>query len=60
MAVGNMFANGKIVPQNLPEAQKIFSALAKENIPQAKESLAVVDKMMAEQAKAPAKAIKKS
>lgn len=60
MAVGNMFANGKIVPQNLPEAQKIFSALAKENIPQAKESLAVVDKMMAEQAKGPTKAIKKS
>ena len=60
MAVGNMFANGKIVPQNLPEAKKIFSALEKENIPQAKESLAVVDKMMAEQAKAPAKAEKKS
>ena len=60
MAVGNMFANGNIVPQNLPEAKKIFSTLAKENIPQAKESLAVVDKMIAEQAKTPAKAAKKS
>src|SRR5690554_502026 len=53
MAVGNMFANGKIVPQNLPEAKKIFSALAQENVPQAKESLAAVEKMMAEQAKKP-------
>lgn len=55
MAVANMFANGSIVPQNLPEAKKIFAALAKENIPQAKESLATVDKMIAEQKKAPAK-----
>ena len=54
MAVGNMLANGNIVPQNLPEAKKIFSALAKENIPQAKESLAAVDKMITEQAKKPA------
>ncbi|WP_174558608.1 tetratricopeptide repeat protein [Acinetobacter bouvetii] len=59
MAVGNMFANGNIVPQNLPEAKKIFTALAKENIPQAKESLAVVDKMIAEQEKNPPKAAEK-
>ncbi|MNY74688.1 hypothetical protein D3C86_2137770 [compost metagenome] len=49
-----MFANGNIIPQNLPEAKKIFTALAKENVPQAKESLAMVDKMIADQAKAPA------
>ena len=60
MAVGNMFANGNIVPQNLPEAKKIFTALAKENVPQAKASLATVDKMIAEQAKNPAPAAKKS
>ena len=60
MAVGNMFTNGNIVPQNLPEAKKIFSALAQENVPQAQESLAVVEKMMAEQAKAPSKTAKKS
>ena len=54
MAVGNMFANGNIIPQNLPEAKKIFTALAKENVPPAKESLAMVDKMIADQAKAPA------
>ena len=60
MAVGNMFANGNIIPQNLTEAQKIFSALAKENVPQAKESLATVTKMLAEQAKAPKPAAKKS
>ncbi len=53
MAIGNIFANGNIVPQNLPEAKKIFAALAKENVPQARESLAAVDKMIAEQAKAP-------
>ena len=51
MAIGNMFANGSIVPQNLPEAKKIFAALAQENIPKARESLAAVDKMIAEQKK---------
>ena len=60
MAVGNMFTNGKIIPQNLVEAKKIFSALAKENVPQAKESLVVVDKMLAEATKNPPKAEKKS
>ncbi len=45
MAVGNMFVNGNIVPQNLPEAKKIFASLAQENVPQAKESLAVVKKI---------------
>lgn len=60
MAVGNMFANGNIIPQNLIEAQKVFTALAKENVPQAKESLATVNKMIAEQAKNPAPAVKKS
>lgn len=53
MAIGNVLANGNLVEQNLPEAKKIFAALAKENVPQAKESLAAVEKMMAEQAKAP-------
>ena len=51
-----MFANGNIIPQNLPEAKKIFTALAKENVPQAKESLAQVETMMANQAKSPATA----
>lgn len=60
MAVGNMFVNGNIIPQNLPEAKKIFAALAQENVPQAKESLATVDKLIAEQAKAPKASAKKS
>ncbi|MGE8542656.1 MAG: sel1 repeat family protein, partial [Acinetobacter sp.] len=60
MAVGNMFTNGNIIPQNLPEAQKIFTALAKENVPQAKESLATVNKMIAEQTKNTKAAPKKS
>ena len=59
MAVGNMFVNGNIVPQNLPEAKKIFASLAQENVAQAKESLAVVEKMMADQAKASNKATAK-
>jgi uncharacterized protein len=52
--VQGLCMNGNIIPQNLPEAKKIFTALAKENVPQAKESLAMVDKMIADQAKAPA------
>ncbi|OFE44324.1 tetratricopeptide repeat protein [Acinetobacter towneri] len=59
MAVGNMFVNGNIVPQNLPEAKKIFASLAQENVPQAQESLAVVEKMMADQSKASSKATAK-
>ena len=55
MAIGNILANGSLVEQNLPEAKKIFAALAKENVPQAKESLATVEKMIAEQTKAPSK-----
>ena len=54
MAVGNMMVNGNIVDQNLPEAQKIFAELAKNNVPKAKESLDVVNKLIAEQAKKPA------
>lgn len=53
MAVGNLMTNGNIVPQNLPEARKIFAALAQDSVPQAKESLAAVDKLIAEKAKAP-------
>lgn len=54
MAIGNMFANGNIVPQNLPEAKKIFSTLSEQNIPQAKQSLDMVNKMIADAAKKPA------
>jgi len=59
MAVGNMMTNGNIVDQNLPEAQKIFTALAKDNVPKAKESLEVVNKLIAEQGKKPATPAKK-
>jgi hypothetical protein len=51
-----MLTNGNIIDQNLPEAQKIFAELAKNNVPKAKESLEVVNKLIAEKAKAPAKA----
>lgn len=60
MAIGNMFVNGNIVPQNLPEAQKIFTALSQQNIPQAKQSLDVVNKLIADKAKNPAKPAAKS
>ena len=55
MAVANMMVNGNIVQQNLPEAKKIYTALAKDNIPRAKESLDAVNKLIAEKAKTPAK-----
>lgn len=55
MAVANMMTNGNIVNQNLPEAKNIFTALAKDNVPNAKESLDVVNKLIAEKAKTPAK-----
>lgn len=56
LSVGNMYANGDIVPQNLPEAKKIFSALAQQNVPSAKEKLEIVNKAIADQAKNPPKA----
>lgn len=49
LATANMFTNGNIVPQNLPEARKIFALLASKNIANAKESVAYVDKLIAEQ-----------
>jgi hypothetical protein len=55
MAVGNMLTNGNIIDQNLPEAQKIFAELSKNNVPKAKESLDVVNKLIAEKGKTPAK-----
>ena len=54
MAVANMMTNGNIVQQNLSEAKNIYAALAKDNVPRAKESLDVVNKLIAEKAKAPA------
>ena len=58
MAVANMMTNGNIVEQNLSEAKNIYAALAKDNVPRAKESLDVVNKLIAEKAKAPAPAAK--
>lgn len=51
MAIANMFVNGNITAQNLPEAKKIYTALVKENVPQAKENLEIVNQLMAEQTK---------
>ncbi|AWL28067.1 hypothetical protein A7P53_01740 [Acinetobacter defluvii] len=55
IAIANMMAKGDVIAQNLPEAKKIYEAMVKENIPNAKESLDAINKMIAEQAKAPAK-----
>lgn len=60
LSVGNIYANGEIVQQNLPEAKKIFAALAQQNVPTAKERLEAVNQALANQAKAPATAPKKS
>lgn len=53
LVLGNMMANGDVIEQNLPEAQKIFSSLAAQNIPNAKESLAKVEQAIAAQKAAP-------
>lgn len=56
MALATMMANGNIIPQNLPQAKKIFIELANQNVPNAKESLASVDKIIAEKSKQAANA----
>jgi len=53
LTVANMMTNGNLIAQNLPEAQKIFSELARQNVPKAKESLEVVNKLIAEKSKTP-------
>ncbi len=58
MALGNMLANGDILQQNLPEAKKIFTELARQGIPQAKESLAKVEQIEAQQKQAKASGAK--
>ncbi|MDQ8953557.1 tetratricopeptide repeat protein [Acinetobacter rudis] len=51
MAIANMFTNGNVTQQNLPEAQQIYAALAEQNVPEAKARLELVNKMIAEQSK---------
>ncbi len=53
MVLGNLMANGDVVDQNLPEAQKIFKTLAAQNIPNAKESLEKVEQAITAQKAAP-------
>ncbi|MDQ9020882.1 tetratricopeptide repeat protein [Acinetobacter sichuanensis] len=54
LALANMMVKGEIIEQNLPEAKRIYEALAKQNIPNAKEAIESINKMMVEQAKKPA------
>lgn len=54
MVLGNMLANGNIIPQDLEKAKKIFTPLAASNYPHAKESLAKVDAALAAQKANPA------
>lgn len=51
MTMANMLMNGNIIQQDLPEAQKIYTALAKQEIPVAKARLEMVNKMIADQTK---------
>lgn len=46
MALATMMANGDVIPQNLPEAQKVFTELAKQNVPNAQESLNHVNQLI--------------
>ncbi|EPF79824.1 tetratricopeptide repeat protein [Acinetobacter rudis] len=55
MAIANMFTNGNVTQQNLPEAQQIYAALAQQNVPEAKARLELVNKLIAEQGKTPKK-----
>ena len=49
MILANLMANGEIVDQNLPEAQKIYTTLAAQDFPNSKEALVEVERAMAEQ-----------
>lgn len=55
LAMANMMVKGEIIEQNLPEAKRIYEALAKQNVPTAKEAIESINKMIANQAKTPAK-----
>ncbi len=55
-AAANLYVNGNIIPQNLPQARKIYALLASKKVPNAQASVTEIDKMIAEQnAKKPAK-----
>lgn len=53
-AAANLYINGNILPQNLPEARKIYAFLATKNVENAKETVAKIDKLIAEQKAKPA------
>ncbi len=55
LAMANMLVKGEIIEQNLPEAKKIYEALAKQNVPTAKEAVEAINKMIANKAANPAK-----
>lgn len=46
---------GEIIEQNLPEAKRIYEALAKQNVPTAKEAVEAINKMITNKAANPAK-----
>lgn len=48
IALANMQIKGDLVPQNLIEAKKIYTALAEQNVPQARESIKMIDQMLNE------------
>lgn len=52
MTMANMLTTGNVIEQDLTEAQKIYAALAKQEIPEAKARLDMVNKMIADPAKA--------
>ncbi|WP_372404049.1 tetratricopeptide repeat protein [Acinetobacter piscicola] len=55
LAMANMMVKGEIIEQNLPEAKRIYEALAKQNVPTAKEAVEAINKMITNKAANPAK-----
>lgn len=53
MGIANMLVAGNIIEQDLPEARRLFTELAKNNIPNAQKSLDAVNQMIAQQAAQP-------
>ena len=52
MLLGNLYASGSLLEQDLNKAKTIFTALDQGNVPNAKSALAVVNQAIADQAKA--------
>ena len=58
MLLGNLYASGSLLEQDLNKAKTIFTALDQGNVPDAKPALAIVNQALAKQTKVEAPAVK--